>query len=420
MWQVLGKAQTVQDHPVVIIGHTIMGKGVDFMEEDGRQLKSTWHGIAPSPEQAEKALQQLQLSPEEKLLLDEFRAKLIAWTPPRPNYIPLLTQDQQVKGGEPIVYAAGTSTDCRSAYGKALLDLAQNNPQVVALAADLRGSVKTEEMGKKFPERHIEVGIAEQNMVSIAGGLSLSGFVPFASTFGAFMTSRAKDQARVNDINVTNVKMVATHCGLSVGEDGPTHQAIDDLGSFLGFYNTMLIEPVDANHTDRIIRYIATHYGNFYVRMGRHKFPVLLKEDGSVFYDADYQYQYGRTEVVREGNEVTIVAVGACVGEAVLAWEKLEGKAEVVAVSSIKQFDQTLVDSIAKTGRVITVEDHNPVCGLAAQVSRLIVEKGIKVEKFISLGVPEYQFSGTNAELYRAVGIDAAGIGEAVKKMLIV
>ena len=138
-------------------------------------------------------------------------------------------------------------------------------------------------MKKEFPERHIECGIAEQHMMSASGGLSLLGLVPFCSTFGAFMTSRAKDQARVNDINETNVKMVATHCGLSVGEDGPTHQVIDDISSFAGFFHTKIFEPADPNQCDRMIRAVAAMNGNVYVRMGRAKIPVITKEDGTAF-----------------------------------------------------------------------------------------------------------------------------------------
>lgn len=416
MWKALGEAHQVQGKPVVILGHTIMGKGVDFMEEDGQKHQSSWHGKAPSPEQCDEVLAKLQLSSEEKDLLENFRKNVIKWKPAKPNFIKNLSKDEKVDIGEQILYEAGTITDCRGAYGKALLDLAQKNSNVVALCADLRGSVKTDGLANEFPDRHIEVGIAEQNMISIAGGLSLSEIIPFASTFGVFMTSRAKDQVRCNDINQTNVKMVATHCGLSVGEDGPTHQVLDDMGSFLGLFNTMVIEPADANQTDRIIRYVASHYGNFYVRMGRHKFPVILKEDGSVFYDQDYEYKYGRTDTIRKGSDITVIASGACVHEAIQAREKMSDLSiEIIAASSIKKFDDNLIKSIQKIGKVITVEDHNTYSGLGGQVGRLIAKEGLKVEKFVMLGVEEYQLSGTSSELYQAVGIDSEGIVKACK-----
>jgi transketolase len=253
--------------------------------------------------------------------------------------------------------------------------------------------------------------------------MSLDGLIPFCSTFGAFMSSRAKDQARVNDINDTNVKMVATHCGLSVGEDGPTHQAIDDMSSFLGILNTGVIEPADANQTDRIIRYVAGHYGNFYVRMGRHKFPVITKEDGSVFYGADYQYTYGRTDVVREGSDITIAATGPMVLMAIIARDELKKilpkvSIEIVSVSSIKKFDQNIVDSVRKTGKLITVEDHNSTVGLSSQLTKHLVEADINLKAFHAMGVSAYQLSGTAEELYRAAGISHENIVEAVQKML--
>lgn len=407
MWKAIGEAYE-SDKPVILIGETIMGKGVSFMEADGRADKATWHGIAPPKEEAEKELNgALQLSDEERRWIDSFQSQ-IKWQPPKPNYVDDLSKMKEIKTGEPIILPAGTKSDCRSAYGNALLDLAKLNENVIASTADLGGSVKTHTMAKAFPERHLEVGIAEQHMVSLAGGMSLHGYIPFASTFGAFMSSRAKDQARVNDINRTNVKMVSTHCGLSVGEDGPTHQAIDDMGSFLGFFNTHVLEPADANQTDHIIRYIASHYGNFYVRMGRHKFEVILKEDGTPFYDESYEFEYGKADVLRQGDEVTLVVSGSMVNMAVTVADKLktEKSVEVIAISSLKAIDlEILLPSLEKTGKLITLEDHNPYNGLASQVNSVIAQEGLSV-MINNMAVREYQLSGDSLELY-----DEAGMG---------
>lgn len=272
-------------------------------------------------------------------------------------------------------------------------------------------------MGEHFPDRHLEVGIAEQHMVSMAAGLALKNQIPFISTFGAFMSSRAKDQARVNDINQTNVKMVATHCGLSVGEDGPTHQAIDDMGSFLGFFNTHILEPADANQTDHIIRYIASHYGNFYVRMGRHKFDVILKEDGTPFYDEHYQFEYGKADVLREGTDVTVVASGSMVSFAVQVADKLKGEksVEVIAISSLKSIDlDTLLPSLEKTGKLITIEDHNPYSGLASQINSVVAQEGLSV-LINNMGVRQYQLSGTADQLYDEAGIGLVDIEKACR-----
>jgi len=416
MWEAIGHSYD-SIKPTVILGHTVMGKGVSFMEPDGQAHRSTWHGIAPKPEQAEAELKgPLKMEEDEVGMLDEFR-KQVKWKPKDSSkyFTEQLSPMPGVKTGTPNILPAGTKADCRGAYGKALLDLAKLNENIVAMTADLGDSVKTAVMGKEFPERHLEVGIAEQHMVSCAGGLSLTGFIPFASTFGVFITSRAKDQARLNDINRTNVKMVATHCGLSVGADGPTHQAIDDLGSFLGFYNTHILEPADANQTDKIIRYVASHYGNFYVRMGRHKFEVILKEDGTPFYDENYKFEYGKADLIRTGNQVTVVAAGSMVSIAVEVADKLKDKlsVEVLAMSALKQIDrEALVNSLNKTGKLITIEDHNPHNGWASQINKAVAEAGLSV-KIKNLAVEEYQLSGTSLELYDAAGIGAKDLEQA-------
>ncbi len=408
LWKAFSLAYKIKERPVVIIGNTIMGSGVSFMESEGKVHKATWHGNAPKPDQADEAIKELTLSLEEEKLIKEF-LPLIKWKPDKPVFRKAL-EPEKIDTGEPLIYGTDKLTDSRTAYGKALFDLAKRNKNILGITADLKASVMTKFVDEEIPDQHFDCGIAEQHMVSMAGGLSLNGFIPFVSTFGAFMTSRAKDQARVNDINDTNVKMVATHCGLSVGEDGPTHQAIDDMGSFLGLLNTMIIEPADPNHTDRIIRYIASHYGNFYVRMGRHKFPVITKEDGTIYYDSDYQYEYGKCDLIREGSDITLVASGAMVQEAVQVWkmfkeEKSSICIEIIAASSIKKFDSTLVNSLEKTKKVITIEDHNTYSGLGSQLARFIMRKGIVLKKFSMMGVENYQLSGKVEELYKEAGI---------------
>ncbi len=420
MWSALRNAYSVQNTPVLLLGKTIMGKGVVGMENDGKKLKATWHGKAPTILEAQNMLETISLTREQQQLIMEFKKEQVRWKPKK-VIIPKPLSRVKMNTGKPIVYQPGELTDCRTAYGKALLDLAKQNSQVIALTADVAESVKTSFVKDERPLQHIECGIAEQQMVSCAGGLSLAGYVPFASTFGAFMTSRAKDQARVNDLNQTNVKMVATHCGLSVGEDGPTHQAIDDLGSMLGLFNTMVIEPADPNQTDRIIRYAASRYGNFYVRMGRHKIPVLTKEDGTIFFDEEYEYYYGRCDVLRSGTDITIAATGATVIEALQAYEELRTggvSAEIVIVSSIKQFDALLIESIQKTKRLLTVEDHNTYSGLGSQLAYHLQLSQVLVNQFSMLGVDTYQSSGTARELYQAAGIDSGGIVKKVREMM--
>jgi transketolase len=413
-----------QDRPRMIVGQTIMGYGVPMMEPDGKAHRPTWHGKAPKPEEIDAELLHplLTLSSEEEAILEAFR-KTRDFIPSKNHFETAHQLDNRVEVGTPIRYEPGTLVACREAYGRALLDLAQKNSRIVAGTADVGGSVMTKYVEAECPEQHIEFGICEQNMISVAGGLSLADqkapWIPFVSTFGAFISSRAKDQARLNDINQTNVKMVATHCGLSVGEDGPTHQAIDDMGSFLGFFNTAVIEPADANHCDRIVRYVASHYGNFYVRMGRHSLPVLQKPDGSPLYDVDQPYVYGETTRLRVGDQLTIVASGPMVAPALSAVEETGIEAEIIIASSPKKFDQTLVDSLKKTGRVMVVEDHNGRSGFAAAVALFAVKEGIALRSFLDISPQEYQLSGTPDQLYAQAGIGQAAIAKKLRDLSI-
>jgi len=415
----LTNASEQEEKPTLIVGKTIMGYGVEFMAKDGRELNSAWHGKAPSMDDVKNALEQpeLKLTSEEIEILENFRKNDISWFPQENIFTENLTELDYINKSTPIVYEAGTVSDCRSAYGKALLDISEKNEEILTLSADLQGSVMTKFVAQNLPKQHIEVGIAEQNLVSCSGGISLSGYIPFCSTFAAFMGSRAKDQARLNDINRCNVKMVATHAGLSAGPDGPTHQAIEDAGSFLGMFNTNVCEPADANHCDRLIRYVASHYGNFYVRMGRHKLPVLTKENGEIFFDADYKYEYGKCDILRKAKDdcqekIVIVAIGGTVAEALSAWEQSDKQKhiEVVIASSIKQFDETLLNSLKTAKTVITVEDHNSKSGLSTAVKTLCFDNQICPEKFETCAVDAYQLSGNDRELYKAGGIDADAI----------
>ncbi len=419
IFDALENARLQKEKPTLIVGKTVMGYGVEFMAKDGRSLKSLWHGKAPKIEDVQKALAEpeLQLTAEEKEMLERFRKEEVVWYPEPNTVIENLTPMSSIHSGTPIVYEADVLMDCRTAYGKALLDISKANKKILTLSADLQGSVMTKFVAQELPDQHIEVGIAEQNLVSCSGGISLAGYVPFCSTFAAFMGSRAKDQARLNDINRCNVKMVATHAGISAGPDGPTHQALEDAGSFLGMFNTNICEPADPNHCDRIIRYVGTHYGNFYVRMGRHKLPILTKENGDVFFGADYQYEYGKCDILRYAEEncrekIVIVAIGGTVIEALRAREKSDRAEciEIVIVSSIKQFDETLIHSLASATKIITVEDHNSRSGLSSAIKNVCMEHKIYPEEFETCAVDSYQLSGTDRELYALAGIDADGI----------
>ncbi|MDP4008717.1 MAG: transketolase [Candidatus Peregrinibacteria bacterium] len=417
--------------PVLLLGHTIMGKGAGEMEKDGLEYKATWHGKSPGVEMGAEVIAGLTLSSEEEMILkagmNVIRGSQNFWKPAHPNFPVHGSVIAEFDAGEPHVYAADEKTDCRSAYGNALKDLGSRNKNILVFDADLEGSVKTDGFHKAVPERFFQCGIAEQHMVSASGGASLDGFIPFCSTFGAFMTSRAKDQARVNDINQANVKMVSTHCGLSVGEDGPTHQAIDDMGAFRPFFNTVVLEPADPNHCDRIIRHVASHYGNYYVRMGRHKLPTLTKADGSIFFDADYVFEEGKFDLLREGEDITIVASGPMVIKALEVMNELAAEGgpsvEIIIANSPSILDESLImESVQKTGRLITIEDQNPYTGIGSQVIVMLIENGVTGPdwdplKINRMGVREYQLSGTPEELYDMAGLGNADIKKTILEM---
>lgn len=393
--------------PVCIIGKTVMGKGVSFMESEALHNKSTWHGSALNNDQLSEAL--LELGPYQTHLYSQL------------NLISPKIKTKKLRPSSRRIYDSEQKMDCRSAYGNALLDLCKNNKHVVAMTADLSGSVKTQSVSLLHPEQHIDVGISEQHMMGVAGGLSLSGFIPFASTFGVFATSRARDQVRLNDINRAPVKIVSTHCGLSVGQDGPTHQAIDDLASMNPLVNMQTIEPIDANHCDVLTRYIAQEPGHFYMRMGRHKLPIITKSNGQPYFDNSYTYAYGKTDLLRRGSDILLIASGSTACEALAACELLRKQnisAAVLAVSSTKHFDRTFIQQLKKHPIILSVEDHLPDYGLGSAISRTLLSNGITPQYLTSLGPTSYQLSGTQKELYALCEIDADGIFKAAMRAL--
>jgi transketolase len=244
--------------------------------------------------------------------------------------------------------------------------------------------------------------------------------VPFFSTFGVFALSEVYNQTRINDFNHTNVKVVATHVGLDVGEDGPTHQGIDYLGLTRNFFRFSVFMPADPNQTDRIIRYAASHTGNVFVGMGRSITPVILKEDGTPFYDADYTFQAGKADWLRRGSDATIITYGALTPKVMEAWALLakEGKSVgVLNMASLIPLDKEAILEAAAKGPVVTAEDHHVDTGLGAMVALVLAESGTTA-RFKRCGVRFYGGSGQPAELYAKQGLDAGSIAATVKSLL--
>lgn len=300
----------------------------------------------------------------------------------------------------------------RESYGKALAELGRLDENVVVLDADLAGSTKTGVFQKEFPERHIDCGIAEANMMSVAAGLAATGKIPFASSFAMFAAGRACEQVR-NSIGYPhlNVKIGATHAGISVGEDGATHQCNEDIAIMRTIPGMVVINPADDVEARAAVLAAYKHEGPVYMRFGRLAVPVINDEE-------TYKFEIGKGVVLREGKDVTIIASGLPVANCLEAAEMLAKDgidAKVINIHTIKPLDKELVVAAAKeTGKVVTVEEHSVIGGLGSAVCDALCEEApVKVKK---IGIQDvYGESGPATELVAKYGLDAQGIYESVK-----
>ena len=303
----------------------------------------------------------------------------------------------------------------RDSYGNALVELGKKYENLVVLDADLAGATKKGTFQKAFPERHIDCGIAESNMMGIAAGLSTTGKVPFASTFAMFAAGRAYEQVR-NSIGYPhlNVKIGATHAGISVGEDGATHQCNEDMALMRTIPGMVILNPSDDVEAKAAVEAAYLHDGPVYLRFGRLAVPVINDKP-------DYKFEIGKGIVLREGKDVTIFATGLCVNEALQAAEKLAADgidAKVINIHTIKPLDEELVVKAAKeTGKVVTVEEHSVIGGLGGAVAEVLAEKA--PTKMLRIGINDvFGESGPAVKLLEKYGIDAAGIYAKVKEFV--
>ena len=297
----------------------------------------------------------------------------------------------------------------RDAYGEALLDLGATNPDVVVVGADTTGSLKSGVFASKFPERFFNVGIAEQNLVSIAAGMALAGKVAFAGTYAIFVPGKSVDQIRNNIAYPNlNVKIVCSHGGISVGPDGASHQQVEDIAIMRAVPKMKVIVPADAVSTRASVKAIAAIPGPFYVRLTRSSTPVV--------YDAGFQYELGRANVLREGGDLAIVACGIMVPEALKAAESLKAKggaASVVDLHTIKPIDsEVLVKLARRCGRVVTAEEHNIMGGMGSAVAEVLGEQYPVPMRRVGV-MDTFGESGEAGELLRKYGLTAANIEQA-------
>ena len=403
---------TFSKHPTLILAHTTMGKGVSFMEG-----KEEFHGRALTLEEYKKAIQELGVEDD----LDRYRQirekENLPFTARKYPIEAFLAQT-----GNPRSYEKDQKLDNRSAFGNALVDIARANCRegsplpMAVFDCDLASSVKTAAFAKQFPDHFFQGGIQEHNTATIAGTISTLGLLSFFADFGVFGVDETYNQHRLNDINQTNLKLMCTHNGLDVGEDGKTHQCIDYIGVMRNLFGYKTIVPADPNQTDRVTRYVAKTHGNFLVVMGRSSIPILLTEAGAPLFGTSYEFRYGHTDLVRNGKDAAILTTGGMVYKAIQAWQKLREKGvavQVINISCLSDLDNEAILKAAKTGILITYEDHHIQTGLGSLIANFIAEHGLGI-RFRKLGIKQYAGSGKPDELYRTQGLDVESLVRAV------
>lgn len=311
-------------------------------------------------------------------------------------------------------YTYTEKKDTRSGFGAGLSQLGKENENVVALCADLTGSLKMDAFAKDHPERFIQVGIAEANMMGIAAGLTIGGKIPFTGTFANFSTGRVYDQIRQSiAYSDKNVKICASHAGLTLGEDGATHQILEDIGLMRMLPGMVVINPCDFNQTKAATIAIAKHHGPVYLRFGRPSVPN--------FTPADQQFEIGKAVMLNEGTDVTIIATGHLVWKAIEAGEQLAAKgisAEIINIHTIKPIDEeAILKSVAKTKCVVTCEEHNRFGGLGDAVAQVIIKSNPVPQEYVAVN-DSFGESGTPDQLMTKYGLDTINIVEAADKVL--
>lgn len=305
-----------------------------------------------------------------------------------------------------------TKKSIREAFGKKLVDLGSKNPNIVVLDADVACSTQTKLFAQAYPERFFDTGIAEQNMIATAAGLSLSGKIPFAATFAVFATGRTYDQIRTSVCyQKANVKIIGTHGGITVGEDGATHQALEDISLMRGLPNMTVIVPADCKECEQALEFASKHDGPVYIRIARNNLPDI--------YSSDYKFDPYKAVVLREGTDVTLVSNGDVLAEALKAADILNSKGvsvEVISLPVVKPFDsQTIIKSAQKTKLVVTLENHSIIGGIGSAVCEALSEA--LPTKVVRIGVNDtFGQSGTPKELLKYYGLDAESVVDRIAK----
>jgi transketolase len=382
------------NQPLVILARTLKGAGISFIQD-----KEGWHGKPLNKDEAARAIAELQPTAKSG----------VGQSISAPNQLPAPKNDAPASY-PPINYKQGDLVATREAFGAALLRIGEVDPRVVGLDGDTKNSTYSEKFFKKFPNRFVECFIAEQNMVGVATGYSTRGKVPFASTFACFF-SRAYDQIRVAGISMANIKLVGSHVGVSIGEDGASQMGLEDIAMMRAIAGSVVLYPSDAVSAEKLMDQMAAHKGIAFLRTSRPKVPVV--------YNNDEQFPIGGAKVLRQGDKATVVAAGVTLNEALKAADALKNEGIAVTVIdtySIKPLAKDVILSAARAtnNTVVTVEDHYAEGGIGDAVAGELSVEGIKVHK---LAVRELPHSGKPEELLAKYGIDSAAIVRTVKSL---
>ncbi len=395
---------TARAKPLIFIAKTVKGKGVSFLED-----KNDWHGIALKPDELTKALQELgevnrTIRGKIQMPNSKFQIKSEVQDPQKFNFAVYYQSDDQVA--------------TRKAFGEALVKLGELEPNLVVLDGDVQNSTYTQPFAKRFPERFFQMYIAEQNLVSVAVGMSRLGLRPLVSTFGAFLT-RAYDQIRMATLSGVNIIINGSHAGVSIGEDGPSQMGLEDLAMFRSLFDCTILYPCDAVATEKLMQKVYSQRGIIYIRTARPKTPIIYQNEEEFEIGESKKFPASRSQLpVVE--KATIVGAGITVIEALKAQAELAKEGigvNVIDCYSISPIDkETLIQAARKTGLIITVEDHNSVGGLGdAVLQALAEEKNVRV---IKLAVTKTPKSGKPDELFDFEGISATEIVKKVKELL--
>ncbi|MBE0433491.1 transketolase [candidate division WOR-3 bacterium] len=400
-----------KEYPYVIIAETVIGKGVSFMEH-----QREYHGRALTGEESGRALRELGFDNDIAGIARSRSARRVRQYAHDEGRVPAEGRVAKIDAGAPKTY--DNDTHPRAVFGSVLAEVAALNPEVpmAVLDCDLAESVKSNEFARVRPGNFFQAGVSEHTTATIAGALSVNGVLSVWADFGVFAIDEVYNQLRLNDINHTHLKICATHLGYNVGPDGKTHHCIDYIGLLRNLFGFKLVIPGDPNQTDHVVRYVLQQPGNYVIGLGRTKLPAVRTASGELLFGARYQFEYGKADLIRPGDDCAILTFGPLLPLAIAAHARLKETgigARVYNVACPLHIDPQTIHDAAQTKLVVTYEDHNADTGLGSIVARSLARERIDT-RLVSMGISQYGASDEAEVLYRNYGMDADSLVETI------